>query len=679
MALPVSDRADQRRSGGALEVRRARASLVGSRERVPAAARDQPAAPRLDRRGRAAASPASACVDVGCGGGILDRSDGAARRERHRHRPRPTRRSASRSCTGSRSGVSGRLPARRGGRRWRAAARRVRRRHLHGAARARAGARVDGARLRDARAARRARRVLDASTAIQVATCSRSSAPSTCCGCCRAARTTAARFIKPSELARDARRAGLELARRSIGTDATTRSRAATGSSADTSVNYLAAFRKQRMTRRLDVEPPMRRAVRSRRHARRHRPATSPAPSTACARIAACRRMPVDATCARTRRPARAACSAQAWASRPTTQAMPTLRDAFLAHYAAGLCAKPRACSTASTALLAALERARDRAGASSPTRRRASPRPVIVALGLDIAHRRDRERRHDAACPSRIPAPLLHAASACALPPARMRLCRRRPARRRRRATRAGMATIVASYGYVGANGDRRRMAGDRLDRRDLPTCSRWLLARIVSGPDPRLVSSHVAQPRSRAAPSREPVTRTAGSAASGRSTAPAMSSGCRERDPVGLRDADRPCARPEHRARTAVVAHDQRGRSTARPARASSRLRDRARRSAPALSATRRHLKPRRRRVDAARAGAAPARSTFGERSQPRVGAAGGGDASLPQSMRSLAPMRRRIRTPCSGRALQPGVAPAHAATIAQRDFARPLANSA
>ena len=80
----------------------ARASLVGSGKRsVRPAARDQSAAPALDRPARRRARRASDVLDVGCGGGILAESDGARRRRRARHRPVRRRRSASRSCTSS--------------------------------------------------------------------------------------------------------------------------------------------------------------------------------------------------------------------------------------------------------------------------------------------------------------------------------------------------------------------------------------------------------------------------------------------------------------------------------------------------------------------------------------------------------------------------------------------------
>ena len=51
---------DQRRSAGTRQVQRARPPLVGPGKRVPAAARDQSAAPRLDRRARRRCA-ASAC------------------------------------------------------------------------------------------------------------------------------------------------------------------------------------------------------------------------------------------------------------------------------------------------------------------------------------------------------------------------------------------------------------------------------------------------------------------------------------------------------------------------------------------------------------------------------------------------------------------------------------------
>ena len=75
----------QRRSGRAGEIRQARAPLVGSRRRVPPAARDQPAAPGVDR----AACAARRQQRAGCRLRRRHprRGDGAPRRAGDRHRP----------------------------------------------------------------------------------------------------------------------------------------------------------------------------------------------------------------------------------------------------------------------------------------------------------------------------------------------------------------------------------------------------------------------------------------------------------------------------------------------------------------------------------------------------------------------------------------------------------------
>ena len=67
---------------------------------------------------------------------------------------------------------------------------RVRRRHVHGDARARAGAGVDRRGVRARLPSRAASSSSRRSTAIRSRMRRRSSAPNTCCGCCRAARTT---------------------------------------------------------------------------------------------------------------------------------------------------------------------------------------------------------------------------------------------------------------------------------------------------------------------------------------------------------------------------------------------------------------------------------------------------------------------------------------------------------
>ena len=139
----------QRRSRRAREVRGARASLVGSRQRdVRPAARDQSAAARLDRSDRRTASPARRVVDVGCGGGILTEAMAARGAVGARHRPR--RKGAGRRAPAqARIGRDRRLSARlRRGARGRNAGR-LRRRHLHGAPRARSRSRRDRRRLRE--------------------------------------------------------------------------------------------------------------------------------------------------------------------------------------------------------------------------------------------------------------------------------------------------------------------------------------------------------------------------------------------------------------------------------------------------------------------------------------------------------------------------------------------------
>ena len=80
---------------------------------LQAVARSESAAPAVHRARRAARRSAP-CVDVGCGGGILSEAMARARRARARHRSVAAPASRSRGCTRSRPG-RGRLPGDRGG------------------------------------------------------------------------------------------------------------------------------------------------------------------------------------------------------------------------------------------------------------------------------------------------------------------------------------------------------------------------------------------------------------------------------------------------------------------------------------------------------------------------------------------------------------------------------------
>ena len=76
----------QRRCSRSRALRSAGAPLLGPARRVPAAAHPQSGARPIRRRARGAAG--ARVLDVGCGGGLLCESARARRRERHRHRSR---------------------------------------------------------------------------------------------------------------------------------------------------------------------------------------------------------------------------------------------------------------------------------------------------------------------------------------------------------------------------------------------------------------------------------------------------------------------------------------------------------------------------------------------------------------------------------------------------------------
>ena len=136
----------------------------------------------------------------------------------------------------------------------------------------------------------------------------------------------------------------------------------------------------------------------------------------------------------------------------PDDAEYPTLRERFLAYYAAGL-AETTALFDGIAGAARRPRRARACVGASSPTRPRDITQPVVDALGLIGARRRDRFRRHDARIRNRI----------------RRRCCTRRSCSASQPAqcvyvgddlrdviagNAAGMPTIVAEYGYLGERG---------------------------------------------------------------------------------------------------------------------------------------------------------------------------------------------------------------------------------
>ncbi len=109
------------------------------------------------------------------------------------------------------------------------------------------------------------------------------------------------------------------------------------------------------------------------------------------------------------RRPARAGCSAPAWASRRSDPAYPALRDAFLAHYANGLAATTRLFDGID-ALLAALDARAIPWGIVTNKATRFTG-PVVAALGL-AARTRVVVSGDTTAHAKPHPAPLLHAAA---------------------------------------------------------------------------------------------------------------------------------------------------------------------------------------------------------------------------------------------------------------------------
>ncbi len=146
------------------------------------------------------------------------------------------------------------------------------------------------------------------------------------------------------------------------------------------------------------------------------------------------------------------------------------LRDRFLAYYAAGL-AETTALFDGIAALLDALDARRLRWGIVTNKAERYT-QPVVAALGLDGARRRDRFGRHDARIRNRI----------------RRRCCMRRSCSTSLPAqcvyvgddlrdviagNAAGMPTIVAEYGYLGEARLRGRLARHRLDRAGRSRCS--------------------------------------------------------------------------------------------------------------------------------------------------------------------------------------------------------------
>ena len=407
-------------------------------------------------------------VDVGCGGGILAEAMARAARKVTGIDLSAKRRSASRGCISSNPAVDVDYRLIAAEALARGDAGRIRRRHLHGDARARARPGVDRRRVRGAREARRHRRVLDDQPQSEVVLCSRSSAPNTCCDLLPRGTHDWARFMRPVRARRDSRAArGLDLARLTGMTynplTQDVSARAPTRRSTTWRRSAAADARCDLTPRPLPVAAVLfdldGTLADTRRRPRRAR-------STACARDRGLPPVPIARRCARTRRPARAGCSARAWGSRPSIRDYAELRDAFLAHYDACLARDDARCSTASARCSTRSTRAAC-AGASSPTRPRATPRRVARARSaLASRARRDRQRRHDAASEA-----ASGAAAACG-----------DGARRSRRrdcvyvgddlrdidaGNAAGMATIVAR---LRLHGRRRAIPDDgprRLDRR--------------------------------------------------------------------------------------------------------------------------------------------------------------------------------------------------------------------
>ncbi len=138
------------------------------------------------------------------------RGDGAPRRDGERHRPR--RQAAQGGAAASpRKRRGGRLRAHRRRTARAARARRLRRRHLHGDAGARARPREHRGGVRRTREARRPRVLLDHQPQSRRRISSRSSARSTCCGCCPRARTITRSSSNPRSSRAMRANAGLEV------------------------------------------------------------------------------------------------------------------------------------------------------------------------------------------------------------------------------------------------------------------------------------------------------------------------------------------------------------------------------------------------------------------------------------------------------------------------------------
>ena len=135
----------------------------------------------------------------------------------------------------------------------------------------------------------------------------------------------------------------------------------------------------------------------------------------------------------------------------PDDPEYPTLRDAFLAHYARGLADTTRLFDGVD-ALLAALDARAIRWGIVTNKAARFT-RPVTEALGLAL--RTSVIVSGDTTPhPKPHPAPLLHAAAQLGVAAAQC-VYVGDDLRDVQAGNAAGMATIVARYGYVGANGD--------------------------------------------------------------------------------------------------------------------------------------------------------------------------------------------------------------------------------
>ena len=322
---------------------------------------------------------------------------------------------------------------------------------------------VDRRRVRGAGAARRRRSCSRRSTAIPSRTCSRSSAPSTCSACCRAARTTGREVpARPPSSRGFARRAGLELAgdhRHDLQPARRRRYRL----EPDTSVNYMAAFRRagaHGLTRRrsaqrslpvdavlFDLDGTLADTA----------PAISPAPLNRVRARSRPARRSGGRRCARTRRPARAGMLGAGMGVTPDDPGLSALRDAFLAHYARGTVRDTTRCSTASTRC-STRSSARARAGASSPTRRRASRRRWSKRSG-------SRTRAGAVVCGDTTPHPeAASRAAACTRP--------RSSASPPARCVYVGDAQRDVAGGQRGGHGDdRRALRLHRSERRRRPT----------------------------------------------------------------------------------------------------------------------------------------------------------------------------------------------------------------